>query len=154
MLRARVEKLRSVAVRSFRPLKPSPAFLPRRRLANLNPAARTEDHLPWNKPATDERRAARWAAVCVATLVVDLALFSLIAFSGQDFGWKHARMSELWWLIAGQAVAVFVGAGVCWLIGAVRTVGRRAPVRRRRHAGRYVSAADLTELRLKVPKDG
>jgi hypothetical protein len=54
--------------------------------------------------------------------------------------------------VGGQAV--FVGAGVCWLIGAVRTVRRRAPMLRRRHASRYVSVAELAELRLNPPTVG
>jgi hypothetical protein len=144
-----VQDIQPAVVAGLRPVV-NPDLPPRvrRRLADLNTSARIEDHLPWNKPATDERQTARSAAVCAAPLMLELALFLPIAFSGQDFSWKHARLGELLWLVGGQTVAVFVGAGVCWLIGAVRTVRRRAPVLRRRHAGRYVSVAELAELRL------
>jgi hypothetical protein len=37
--------------------------------------------------------------------MLELALFLAIAFSGQDFSWKHARLGELLWLVGGQAVA-------------------------------------------------
>jgi len=91
---------------------------------------------------------ARWAAICAAPLVLELALFLVIESSGQDFGWKHARMNGLWWLTARQAVTVLVGTGVL----ADRRGADRAPLLRSRHVGRYVSAADLAELRLNAPR--
>jgi hypothetical protein len=89
--------------------------------------------------------------VCAAPLVVNVVLFSLITFGGRDFSWKQARMVELGWLVAGQAVAVLVGTGTIWLFGALRTMRRRAPVLRRRHAVRYVGTDELADLRLNAP---
>jgi len=86
---------------------------------------------------------ARWAAICAAPLVLELALFLVIESSGQDFGWKHARMNGLWWLTAGQAVTVLVGTGVLAdRRGADRAPARapaaqppRRPLRQRRRPG-------------------
>jgi hypothetical protein len=35
-----------------------------------------------------------------------------------------------------------------WLIGAVRALRRRAPLLRRRHASRYLTTGELSDLRL------
>jgi hypothetical protein len=126
----------------------------RRRLTQLDPGARPADHLPWNKPPTDVRQAIRVTVGCLALLAANFALIAAIAVSGRDLDWKHARMGEVLWLLAGQvAVAVLAAAG-CWLVGALRAVRRRAPWLRRRYAGRYVSAGELTELRDDAPMVG
>jgi hypothetical protein len=126
----------------------------RRRLTRLNPAARPADHLPWNKPVTDARQAIRAAVACLVLLAVNLMLVAVIAVSGRDLDWKHDRMGDMLWLLAGQAAVLLLGAAGCWLVGAWRTVRRRAPVLRRRHAGRYVSADEVTELRDDAPMVG
>jgi hypothetical protein len=57
--------------------------------------------------------------------------------------WKHARLGELIWSLAGQGAVVVLGAAGCWLVGAVRAVRRRAPLLRRRYRGRYVPSEDV-----------
>jgi hypothetical protein len=63
-------------------------------------------------------------------------------------------MGDMLWLLAGQAAVLLLAATGCWLVGAWRTLRRRAPVLRRRHAGRYVTADELTELRNNAPMVG
>jgi hypothetical protein len=96
----------------------------------------------------------RAALACLVVLAVDFMLVAVIAVSGRDLDWKHDRMGDLLLLLAGQAAVLLLGAAVCWLVGAWRAVRRRAPVLRRRHAGRYVSAAEVTELRDNAPMVG
>ena len=126
----------------------------RRCLARLNPAARPADHLPWTTPVTDARQPIRAAVACLVLLAVNFTLVFVIAVSGRDLDWKHDRMGDMLGLLAGQAVVLLLGAAGCWLVGAWRTVRRRAPVLRRRHAGRYVSADELTALRDDAPMVG
>jgi len=98
------------------------------------------------QPVTDSRLANRAAVACLVLLAVDVLLVPAIAVSGRDFDWKHDRMGDMLWLLAGQAAVLLLAAAGCWLISGWRTL-RRAPVLRRHHAGRYVSADELTELR-------
>jgi hypothetical protein len=49
---------------------------------------------------------------------------------------------------------VLLATAGCWLVGPVRAVRRRAPLLRRRYAGRYVSAEVLAELALDAPRVG
>jgi hypothetical protein len=97
---------------------------------------------------------ARWAVACMGVLATEFGLVLAVAFSGQDFSWKHDRIADLFWLVAGQAVVLLLGSGVCWLIGALRAVRRRAPLLRRLHAGCYVTANELNALRLDGPMPG
>jgi hypothetical protein len=87
-------------------------------------------------------------------LAVNFMLVAVIAVSGRDLDWEHDRMGEMLWFLAGQAVVLLLGATGCCLTAAWRALRRRAPVLRRRHAGRYVSAAEVTALRDDAPMVG
>jgi hypothetical protein len=45
-----------------------------------------------------------------------------------------------------QAAVVLLAAAGCWLVGAVHALRRRAPLLRRRHAGRYLGVGELTDI--------
>jgi hypothetical protein len=126
----------------------------RRRLVRLSASARPVDHLPWNTPVTDARQAIRPVVACLVLWAVNFMLVAVIAVSGRDLAWKLGRMGDMLWLLAGQAALLLLAAAGCWLVGAWRTVRRRAPVLRRRHAGRYVRADELTALRDDAPMVG
>ena len=78
----------------------------RRRLARLNPAARPAGHLPWNTPVTDALQAIRAAVACLLPLAVNFMLIAVIVVSGRDLEWKHDRMGDMLWLLAGQAAVL------------------------------------------------
>jgi hypothetical protein len=125
----------------------------RRRLTLLDLAARPSDHLPWNKPGT-ARQQIRAAGACLVLWAVNFMLIVVITVSDRDLDWKHDQLGHMLWLLAGQAAVLLLGTAGCWLVGACRTLRRRAPVLRRRHAGRYVSADELTDLRDNAPMVG
>jgi hypothetical protein len=107
----------------------------RRRLARLNTSARLADHQPWNNPIS-VRHATRAVGAWLVLLAVNVMLMMMIAVSGRDHEWKHDRISDVVWFLAGQTAVLLLGAAGCWLVGVWRTVRRRAPVLRRRHTGR------------------
>ena len=126
----------------------------RRRLARLDVSARPAQCQPWNTPATDARREIRAGVAFLVWWGVNAALVFGVLLGDRDLGWQHARLGELLWLLAGQVAVVLLAAAGCWLVGAVRAVRRRAPLLRRRYAGRYVPTEMLAELALNAPRVG
>jgi len=82
--------------------------------------------------------AARFARVWRFWSGVNAALVFGVLLGDRDLGWQHAWLGEPIWLLAEQVTVVLLAVAECWLVGAVRAVRRRAPLLRRRYAGRYV----------------
>ncbi|GGL21040.1 hypothetical protein [Mangrovihabitans endophyticus] len=126
----------------------------RRRLARLDTSARPAQYEPWNTPVADARRWARAGVACLGWWCLNCALVVGVVLGDGSLGWKHARLGELIWLLAGQGAVLVLGAAGCWLVGAVRAVRRRAPLLRRRYRGRYVPGEVLAELARDAPRVG
>jgi hypothetical protein len=126
----------------------------RRRLAQLDVSARPAQCQPWKTTVTDARREMRAGVACLVWWCLNFALVLGVLLGDRDLGWQHARLGELIWLLAGQAAVVLLAAAGIWLVGAVRALRRRAPLLRRRYAGRYVPAEVLAELALNAPRVG
>jgi len=126
----------------------------RRRLARLDTSARPARYEPWNTPVADPRRQARAGVACLVWWCLNAALVFGVVLGDGSLSWKHARLGELIWLLAGQGAVLVLATAGCRLVGAVRAVRRRAPLLRRRYRSRYVPSEDLAELVLDAPRVG